>query len=547
MDFKTILAFALMILIYIFFFQPTVPPPAQTKTDPIEQTGASPTQPTKKIGATQESEASKDQTRNSELLKKRFALESDGLLVNLNGLGQVVELRLKKYEKSFGSKESVDYSFTEAPLNRSQLLGTSGEPNWQLKAHSSSGLSLIARAGELAYEREISLSKTDPYALEVRESVLNNSASSVRLTPQLSLFHPSEYETPKPGFWATLIKPQSEIQTLVFFLDGGLNRVVLADVQNAQERQGAIQYGGYTSRYFFLGAVPVDTSMTGLSFLRLPSRSVLSSYRFSEKQLPPKESTSFSYQLYLGPKKLTYLTPMGSSLGEVVEYGSWIGPISRFLLGILNFFYGLIPNFGVAIILLTLLVKALLFPLAYKAAVSARRLQVISPRMQDIRTRYKDDKFRMQQEMMALYKTEKVNPFGGCLPLLLQFPIFIALYRLFFVSIEMRHTPFFGWIEDLSAHDPYLITPIIMVGLMWLQQRMTPMPPAMEDNEAVQMQRAMLKWMPLMFGGLMLFLPAGLNLYFLTNAGFSIVQQIYLNRHLEMKYPLPAAPKAKLA
>jgi len=148
---------------------------------------------------------------------------------------------------------------------------------------------------------------------------------------------------------------------------------------------------------------------------------------------------------------------------------------------------------------------------------------------------------------MALYKTEKVNPFGGCLPLLLQFPIFIALYRLFFVSIEMRHTPFFGWIKDLSAHDPYLITPIIMVALMWLQQKMTPMPPAMEDNEAVQMQRAMLKWMPLMFGGLMLFLPAGLNLYFLTNAGFSILQQIYLNRHLEMKYPLPASPKAKPA
>ncbi len=544
MDFKTILAFALMILIYIFFFQPTVPPPPPAATQTAEQKS----EKAAGVGDTkQERAASKLDAKNAELQKKRFVLENQSLSVNLNGLGQVVDLKLKKYEKSFGSEEKVAYSFSEAPLNRGQLLGPSGEPNWQLKSQSPSELTLVARAGDLQYERVIALSPSDPYVLEVKESALNVASSSVRLVPQLSLFHPFEYETPKPGFWATLIKPQTEIQSIVFYLDGALKRVTLAEVQSAQDREGAIQYGGYTSRYFFLGAVPLDTSMTGLSFMRLPSRSILSSYKFSEKQLPPQEKTSFSYQLYLGPKNLSYLTPMGSSLGEVVEYGSWIGPISRFLLGILNFFHGLIPNFGVAIILLTLLVKCLLFPLAYKAAVSARRLQVIAPRMQDIKTRYKDDKFRMQQEMMALYKTEKVNPFGGCLPLLLQFPIFIALYRLFFVSIEMRHTPFFGWIKDLSAHDPYLITPIIMVALMWLQQKMTPMPPAMEDNEAVQMQRAMLKWMPLMFGGLMLFLPAGLNLYFLTNAGFSILQQIYLNRHLEMKYPLPASPKAKLA
>jgi len=547
MDSKTILAFGLMILIYIFFFQPTVPPQQPPKDLQTSEASKDPAPSGAQASPSRQRSASIEASKNAALLKRRLILENSALKVDVNGLGQVLDVTLKSYEKDFGQEARVSYSFGREPLNKGQLLAAEGEAQWQVQSASAEKILLVGKAEGLSFERSIQLSSKDPYVLEIQERASNLSRISTRLNPSIRLYHPVEYETGKPGFWSTLFKPQTEVQSLVFYLDGSLNRLVLQDVTNAQERKGAIQYGGFTSRYFFLGAVPLDTSMNGVSFLRLPSKDVEASFSFTEKQIPPGEQTSFTYQLYLGPKNLAYLNPLGSGLGEVVEYGSWIGPISRVLLTLLNFFHSLIPNFGVAIILLTLLVKALLFPLSYKAAVSARRLQVLAPKMQDIRNRYKDDKFRMQQEVMTLYKTEKVNPFGGCLPLLLQFPIFIALYRLFFVSIEMRHAPFFGWIKDLSAHDPLLITPIVMVALMWFQQKITPMPPAMEDNEAVQMQRAMLKWMPLMFGGLMLFLPAGLNLYFLTNAAFSIVQQIYLNRHLEMKYPLPASPKAKQA
>ena len=138
----------------------------------------------------------------------------------------------------------------------------------------------------------------------------------------------------------------------------------------------------------------------------------------------------------------------------------------------------------------------------------------------------------MNTETMALYKAEKVNPVGGCLPLLLQMPVFFALYRVFFASIEFRHAPFFGWIQDLATHDPFFVTPILMTALMWLQQKVTPQPPVGEETEAVRMQRSMMKWMPVVLGAIMVFLPAGLNLYFLVNALVSVLQQFYFNKKL---------------
>jgi len=148
---------------------------------------------------------------------------------------------------------------------------------------------------------------------------------------------------------------------------------------------------------------------------------------------------------------------------------------------------------------------------------------------------------------MALYKKEKFNPLGGCLPLLAQLPIFIALYRLFYSSIEIRHAHFFLWLDDLSANDPYFITPILMAVLMVFQQKLTPMPSTGQNTEAVRIQKMMMKWMPIMFGFFMLFFPSGLVLYFLVNAVFSIIQQLLINKRLDRIMPKPDPVPAQAA
>ena len=254
-------------------------------------------------------------------------------------------------------------------------------------------------------------------------------------------------------------------------------------------------------------------------------------------QVPPSEKRSSQVLFYVGPKEISELEKAGHGLERVIDYGNWIGPISRLLLAILRFFHDIIPNYGVGIILLTFLVKLVLFPLSYKAAVSMKKLSLVQPKMKEIREKFKSNPQRMQAEMMALYRAEKVNPVGGCLPMLIQMPVFFALYRVFFTSIEMRQQPFFGWITDLSQHDPYFVTPVLMTALMYFQQKLTPMPSTGEENEAVRIQKAMFKWMPFIFGAVMIFLPSGLTLYFLVNAFLSIVQQLYLNKKLSYLLP----------
>jgi YidC/Oxa1 family membrane protein insertase len=207
-----------------------------------------------------------------------------------------------------------------------------------------------------------------------------------------------------------------------------------------------------------------------------------------------------------------------------------------------------IPNYGIAIILLTILVKLLLFPLAYKAAVATKKIQLIQPKIKEIRDKYKNNPQRIQAETMALYRQEKFNPLGCALPILLQMPVFFALYRVFLNSFEMRQAPFFGWIQDLAAHDPFFVTPVLMAAMMYFQMKITPQPSMQGDeSEAVKMQKAMMKWMPIIFGAIMLFLPSGLTLYILINAAISIVQQFFLNKHLLKKFPQvmkPAVSKA---
>jgi YidC/Oxa1 family membrane protein insertase len=235
------------------------------------------------------------------------------------------------------------------------------------------------------------------------------------------------------------------------------------------------------------------------------------------------EDGRFAGELFAAPKEYDLLQREGQGLQEMLRFGIF-HPIAVFFLKILRWIYGWVGNWGWAIVLLTIALRIVLFPLMHKSTVSMRRMQKIQPKVKAIQEKYRKNKTdpqvraKMNQETMALYKEEGVNPMGGCLPILVQMPILFALYTLFAHAIELRHAPFMAWIVDLSAKDPLYITPVLMTATMWLQQRLAP-----QAGDPQQMR--IMRVMPLVFGVMFLGFPSGLVLYWLTNNVVSIIQQ----------------------
>ncbi|RLA99419.1 MAG: hypothetical protein DRG37_04765 [Deltaproteobacteria bacterium] len=249
------------------------------------------------------------------------------------------------------------------------------------------------------------------------------------------------------------------------------------------------------------------------------------SYGLSEIAIPAGSKQSLDMLFYIGPKELKTLKLAGYDLNKALDFG-FFDFFAKPMLISLNWINSYIHSYGWSIIILTVTIKLLLYPLSLKSFKSMKELQKIQPLMKEIQAKYKDDKSRLNQELMKLYSEHKVNPMGGCLPMLLQIPILFALYRIFLSAIELRHTPFHivgTWLPDLSAKDPYYITPILM-GLSWfIQQKMTPMggDPA---------QQKMMLFMPVIFTIFFLNFPSGLVIYWLVSNVLSIAQQAYINR-----------------
>jgi YidC/Oxa1 family membrane protein insertase len=238
--------------------------------------------------------------------------------------------------------------------------------------------------------------------------------------------------------------------------------------------------------------------------------------------LEPGESISFDYVAYLGPKDYDLLKAAGHQFDAAIDLG-FFSIIAQPLMIALKFFHGYLGNWGFAIILLTVCIKALFWPLTQKSYSSMKAMQKLQPKMAKLREKYANDKQRLNTEMMTLYKENRVNPFGGCLPILIQIPVFFALYQVLLRSIELRHAPFMWWITDLSAKDPYYVTPLIMGVTMFLQQKMTP-------TTMDPMQARLMMMMPVVFTFLFLNFPSGLVIYWLVNNVLTIAQQYLINR-----------------
>lgn len=241
--------------------------------------------------------------------------------------------------------------------------------------------------------------------------------------------------------------------------------------------------------------------------------------------VPAGTSMEVDAQFYAGPKIQSELKDLAVGLNQTVDYG-WLWPIAKLLFIGLQFFHNIVGNWGWSIILLTILVKLILWPLSSKSYRSMAKMRVIAPEMQRMKEEFGEDRMRFSQEMMALYKREQVNPLSGCLPLLLQMPIFLALYWVLMESVELRHAPWLGWIQDLSAMDPWFILPLLMGVTMFVQQMLNP-------QQTDPMQAKVFKIMPIIFTVFMLFFPAGLVLYWIVNNTITIIQQGFINKSVE--------------
>ncbi len=307
-----------------------------------------------------------------------------------------------------------------------------------------------------------------------------------------------------------------------------LEEVKLKD--HLKEYLGPVSWVGYEDAYFLLALIPEEEASYRLTFRRLKDQVDEVILWTPEFSLPPGESRTFSFKAYFGPKKMENLKAAGYHLTKALHFG-FFDPVAKPLLWCLKFFHRFVGNYGVAIILLTFLIRVLFWPLNHLSYKSMKRMQELQPVIKKLREKYKDDPQTLNKELMQLYRTYKINPFSGCLPMLIQIPVFFALYKVLLQAIELRHAPFMLWINDLSAPDrlylgfnlPYLgglpVLTILMGVSMYLQQKLSPT--SLDPTQA-----KMMLLMPMFFTVLFVNFPSGLVLYWLVNNVLSIVQQL---------------------
>ncbi len=323
-----------------------------------------------------------------------------------------------------------------------------------------------------------------------------------------------------------------------YFGPDGRQEIKLSDPGKPESYTGSLDWVAYGDNYFMTALIPMEaTGPWGIQALKKDT-SGLTEIRFTDLRSNSKAFSkgvrSLSLGLYFGPKEIDRLKTLGHNLPEAINFG-WFDPIAKPLLYLLKFFYRFLHNYGVAIIVLTVLIKLAFWPLAHKSAQSMKTMQKLQPKMAKLKEKYGDDKEKLNKELMQLYRTYKVNPMSGCLPMLLQIPVFFALYKVLLQAIELRHAPFAMWINDLSApdrlmigvHIPYLggipVLTLLMGASMYFQQKLSPS--SLDPTQAKMMQL-----LPLVFTFMFINFPSGLVLYWLVNNVLSIVQQYYVNK-----------------
>jgi len=367
----------------------------------------------------------------------------------------------------------------------------------------------------------------DSYLIELNVTIANRSTTGIVGQPAVKIGQ-------------VIGDPDSRItfEGPMALMDGTLEEIKVKDIADKPDISGSFRWIGITDRYFMTTLIPEETASATMKMEKVGDDMIISQLVLAETAIASGEAKTFAYKAFIGPKDTETLKAANYELGEAVNFGMF-DFLAKPFLWIMNQIYKVLPNYGIAIIILTLITKIILFPLGNKSYKSMNDMKRMQPLMTEIREKHKDDKKKMNEETMALYRTYKINPMGGCLPMVVQLPVFFALYRMLYQAIELRHAPFFGWINDLSAPDrlfqfgfsiPFMEPPhgipvltIVMGATMFLQQKMSPPP-------GDPTQAKLMMFMPLIFTVIFINFSAGLVLYWLINNIFSIAQQYYIQK-----------------
>ncbi|CAG0976748.1 Membrane protein insertase YidC [Methylophilaceae bacterium] len=359
----------------------------------------------------------------------------------------------------------------------------------------------------------------DSYAIDVAYQIRNNTSSALNPSVYYQILHDSQSNQGSfmmPTFTGGAYYTEADKYKKISFSDMTKNNL---------SRNSKDGWVGLVQHYFASAWIPKEGIVREFYTKQLASNIYSIGTVSAIGEIAPGATVEMPAKLYAGPQTQSQLKAAAPGLEYTVDYG-WLTIIAAPLFWVLSAIQKLVNNWGVAIILLTILIKLAFYPLSAASYRSMAHLRELTPRLQSMKEKYGDDRQKMQQAMMELYKTEKINPLGGCLPILVQIPVFISLYWVLLGSVEMRHAPFMLWIHDLSAIDPYYVLPILMGATMIIQTKLNPTP-----TDPIQAKVMMI--MPIVFSVFFFFFPAGLVLYWLVNNILSIAQQWHINRSTE--------------
>ena len=462
-------------------------------------------------------------------------LENDLLKISVNNQnGYIVESRLKEFPVFPGSKRGVRVLGFEEDISSGSIAikyylksGFSGLNNnklFPLTVVYSSSNKIILESKEFGVRKTIALSET-PYEI----SVFDENLSGAGYKPYIALYRNDALPVDMPtGFIANASYRGVAFNTKE---DPYKNTRLRA----LDESQVYRQSGGWVAfiQKYFMAAI-LTPSERAQTLTALPPSGGSDTYvmgAISRETKVDQIVSGIQHKVFLGPKIRSDLISRASDLELTIDMG-WFWFLAQPLMMLLSMINAAVGNWGVSIILLTVLIKLLLWPVSAKGFSSMAKMRTAGPKLKEIQERYKDDRAKLGTEMMALYKKEGINPAGGCFPLLLQMPVFIAFFFCLRESVELRHESFFFWIQDLSAPDPLFILPVMFAGLMYLTMQLNPQPPGMDPTQAQVM-----KFMPIIIAAVFVIMPSGLVLYSVANSGISLVQQ----RAMYKKYGAPSS------
>jgi YidC/Oxa1 family membrane protein insertase len=475
---------------------------------------------------------------------KIVILKNDVLSLSIDTLGGQIKRSELLTHKDTEKKEANFVLLTEEPgkvyLAQSGLTGPEGNsfPNhrtlMQVKDEAQAAIAVtgaasdkatttfVVESGGVKLTRTYSLTRGS-YVLDVKDEVSNIGTSPVAPALYMQLARDTHKLPGESQFYSTYTGPA------IYTEQGKFQKVDFSEIEKKKGdyvKSATDGWAGIIQHYFVAAWIPADKTNREFYTNKIEERSLYTvGMKQPIKELAPGTSTTLETRLYVGPQDQQAMAKVAPGLDLTVDYG-WLTAVAKPIFSLMQYLHGLVGNWGWAIVLLTIVIKTIFFPLQAASYKSMARMKAVTPKMTALRERFKDDRVKLNQGMMELYKTEKINPLGGCLPVVVQIPVFIALYWVLLASVEMRNAPWTLWIKDLASPDPWYILPLLMAGTMFIQMRLNPTPPD-------PIQARMMQIMPIVFSVMFFFFPAGLVLYWLVNNIYSIAQQWYITKRIE--------------